>query len=264
MDITIRGLFMIFSRHLRAVFAVALLVYAPIAARAADVTVFAAASLTNTLQKAADTYKAKSGKTVAVSFAASSTLAKQIEASGGADMFVSADEDWMNYLDSKGLIQKSTRKDLLANHLVLVSPAGLDIKVAIGPHFDLAKIVGNGKLAIADPSSVPAGKYAKASLTALGAWDGVQGHLAQAENVRVALAYVARGEAPLGIVYTTDAIAEPRVKIVGEFPDKTHAPIVYPIALTKAAKPDAQAFLDYLKNPDAGAIFAKAGFIFLK
>ena len=252
------------SSIFRLAFAAAMFLAASVAAHATDVTVFAAASLTNVLQKAADNYKAKSGKDVALSFAASSALAKQIEASDGADMFVSADEDWMNYLDNKGLIQKSTRKDLLASHLVLIAPAGLDIKVAIGPHFDLAKIVGNGKLAIADPASVPAGKYAKASLTALGVWDSVQGRLAQAENVRVALAYVARGEAPLGIVYATDAMAEPRVKIVGEFPDNTHAPIVYPMALTKDAKPEAQAFLDYLKGADASVIFSKAGFIVLK
>ena len=252
------------SSIFRLAFAAAMFLAASVAAHATDVTVFAAASLTNVLQKGADNYKAKSGKDVALSFAASSALAKQIEASDGADMFVSADEDWMNYLDNKGLIQKSTRKDLLASHLVLIAPAGLDIKVAIGPHFDLAKIVGNGKLAIADPASVPAGKYAKASLTALGVWDSVQGRLAQAENVRVALAYVARGEAPLGIVYTTDAMTEPRVKIVGEFPDNTHAPIVYPMALTKDAKPEAQAFLDYLKGADASVIFSKAGFIVLK
>jgi molybdate transport system substrate-binding protein len=241
-----------------------LLALAPLAAQAAGITVFAAASLTNVLQKAADAFKAKSGKTVALSFAASSVLAKQIEASGGADMFVSADEDWMNYLDGKGLIQRSTRKDLLGSHLVLIAPAGLDVKVAIAPHFDLAKIVGNGKLAVADPASVPAGKYAKASLTSLGVWDSVQGHLAQAENVRVALAYVARGEAPLGIVYTTDAMAEPRVKIVGQFPDDSHAAILYPIALTKDAKPEAQAFLDYLKGTEASAVFSKAGFVVLK
>jgi molybdate transport system substrate-binding protein len=251
------------TRIIRAGAVAALLVAAPLAAQAADLTVFAAASLTNVLQKAADGYKAKTGKTVAVSFAASSVLAKQIEASGGADMFISADEDWMNYLDKKGLIQKDTRKDLLASHLVLIAPAGLDIAVKIAPHFDLAKIVGNGKLAVADPASVPAGKYAKASLTTLGVWDSVQGHLAQAENVRVALSYVARGEAPLGIVYTTDAMAEPRVKIVGEFPDNSHASILYPIALTKDSKPDTQAFLDYLRSSDASAIFTKAGFIVL-
>jgi len=251
-------------RSFRAAAAVALLVTAPLVARAADLTVFAAASLTSVLQKTADSYKTKTGKTVALSFAASSLLAKQIEASGGADMFVSADEDWMNYLDGKGLIQKSTRKDILGNHLVLVAPTGLDIKVVIAPHFDLAKIVGNGKLAVADPASVPAGKYAKASLTSLGVWDSVQDHLAPAENVRVALAYVARGEAPLGIVYTTDAMAEPGVKIVGQFPDDSHAPILYPVALTKDAKPDAQAFLDYLKSAGASAVFSKAGFVILK
>ena len=257
------GEIMISLRTLRAGFIAALILAVPVAADAADLTVFAAASLTDVLQKAADGYKAKSGETVAISFAASSVLAKQIEASGGADMFISADEDWMNYLDGKGLIQKNTRKDLLGNHLVLIVPAGLDLDVKIAPHFDLAKIVGNGKIAIADPASVPAGKYAKASLTTLGAWDSVQGHLAPAENVRVALAYVARGEAPLGIVYTTDAMAEPRVRISGEFPDNSHAPILYPVALTKDAKPDAQAFLDYLKGAEASGIFRKAGFAVL-
>lgn len=252
------------SAFLRAGFFAASLALIPIAAQAADITVFAAASLTNVLQKAADNYKAKTGKDIALSFAASSVLAKQIEASGGADMFISADEDWMNYLDGKGLIQKNTRRDLLGNHLVLIASGGLDINVKIAPHFGLAKIVGNGKIAIADPSSVPAGKYAKASLMALGAWDGVQGHLAPAENVRVALAYVARGEAPLGIVYTTDARAEPRVRVAGQFPDNTHAPILYPIALTKDAKPGAQGFLDYLKTPEASGIFSKAGFVVLK
>ncbi|HVU20258.1 MAG TPA: molybdate ABC transporter substrate-binding protein [Rhizomicrobium sp.] len=252
------------SHFARAACMAVALTLAPIAVRAADITVFAAASLADVLQKAADSYKAKTGKDVAVSFAASSVLAKQIEASGGADMFVSADEDWMNYLDGKGLIQKNTRQDLLGNHLVLIAPGGLGIRVRIAPHFDLAKVVGNGKIGIADPASVPAGKYAKASLTALGTWDSVQGHIAPAENVRVALSYVARGEAPLGIVYTTDAMAEPRVKIVGQFPDSTHAPILYPVALTKDARADAQGFLAYLKTPEGSGIFRKAGFVVLK
>jgi molybdate transport system substrate-binding protein len=247
-------------RFLAALLAAALLA---LPARAADVTVFAAASLTDALQKAGDSWHAASGKSVVFSFAASSALARQIEASGGADIFMSADTDWMEYLDSRGLIQHGTRRNLLGNHLVLIAPADLHISLAIKPHFDLAGAVGNGRLAIADPGSVPAGKYAKESLTMLGVWDSVAPHLAPAENVRAALAFVARGEAPLGIVYTTDALAEPRVHVVATFPDNTHRPIVYPAALVKDAKPDAKAFLDYLGEPQARAVFTKAGFVVL-
>jgi molybdate transport system substrate-binding protein len=254
---------MAFSHFVRAAFAALLLAFAPLAAHAAGVTVFAAASLSDALKQVGDAYKARSGAVPTFSFAASSALAHQIEASGGADIFISADEDWMDYLDGKGLVQKPSRKDLLGNHLVLIAPAGLDIKVKIGPHFDLKGVLGNGRLSVADPDSVPAGKYAKAALTQLGAWDGVSGQLARAENVRVALAYVARGEAPLGIVYTTDAYAEKRVHIVGTFPDESHKPIVYPAALVKDAKPEAKAFLDFLSSKDAQEIFAKAGFVIL-
>jgi molybdate transport system substrate-binding protein len=252
------------SRLFRAAFTGLLIAAAPLAARAAGITVFAAASLSDALKQAGDAYKAKGNDAPVFSFAASSALAKQIEASGGADMFVSADRDWMDYLAKKGLIADATRKDLLGNHLVLIAPAGLDIAVKIAEPFDLKSVLGNGKLAVADPASVPAGKYAKASLTALGAWDAVSRQLAPAENVRVALAYVARGEAPLGIVYTTDAMAEPKVRIAGTFPDDSHAPIVYPIALTKDAKPEAKALLDFLEGAEAAAIFKKAGFVILK
>jgi molybdate transport system substrate-binding protein len=252
------------SRIFRTAVAATLFLAAPVAAHAADLTVFAAASLTNALQKAADDYKTKSGQTVAVSFAASSALARQIEASGGADIFISADKDWMDYLDNKGLIAHAARHDILGGHLVLIAPTSSNAQVKIAPHFDLIGALGGGRLAVADPDSVPAGKYARTALTALGVWNTVVDHLVQAENVRVALAYVARGEAPLGIVYSTDAAAEPKVKIVGEFPDNTHQPIVYPAALTKDAKPAAQAFLDFLKGPEANAIFAKAGFVILK
>ncbi len=252
------------SRLFRAALAAFVFAVAPLAAQAAGVTVFAAASLSDAFKQAGEAYKAKGGDAPVFSFAASSALARQIEASSGADIFISADRDWMDYLDNKGLIAHATRKDLLGNHLVLIAPAGLDIAVKIGPRFDLKAVLGNGKLALADPASVPAGKYAKASLTALGAWDAVAGQIVPAENVRVALAYVARGEAPLGIVYTTDAMAERKVRIVGAFPDSSHAPIVYPIALTRDAQPAAKAFLDYLEGPEAAAIFAKAGFDVLK
>jgi molybdate transport system substrate-binding protein len=167
----------------------------------------------------------------------------------------------MDYLDKSGLIAHDTRKNLLGNHLVLIAPAGSSAALTIAPHFDLSGALGGGRLAIADPDSVPAGKYAKASLTSLGVWNAVVDHLALAENVRVALAYVARGEAPLGIVYATDALSEPKVKVVGTFPDGSHPPIVYPAALTKDAKPLAKAFLDYLDGPDARAVFRKDGFV---
>jgi molybdate transport system substrate-binding protein len=249
-----------YSRLLVAAFFVA---FAPIAARAADLTVFAAASLTDAFNEAGKAWEAKTGHTVAFSFAASSVLARQIEASGGADAFISADSDWMNYLDTRNLIDKKSRHDLLGNHLVLIAPAGAKVSLTIAPNFDLLGALGGGRLSVADPNSVPAGKYAKASLTSLGVWNSVSSHLAPAENVRVALAYVERGECPLGIVYTTDALADPSVRILSTFPDNTHAPIVYPIALMKDAKPLARDFIAYLSTTKASAVFAKDGFIVL-
>jgi molybdate transport system substrate-binding protein len=230
------------------------------AACAADVTMFAAASLSSVMPEIAAAYQKQTGQTVTFSFAASSVLARQIENSPGADIFMSADSDWMDYLDSRGLVQHTTRKSLLATHLVLIAPAGSAPSLKIAPHFDILGALKGGRLAVADPNSVPAGKYAKSALTSLGVWNAVADHLAQAENVRVALAYVARGETPLGIVYTTDALAEPKVRIVDTFPDKSHAAILYPAALTKDAKPTAKAFLDYLSGPEARALFAKYGF----
>jgi molybdate transport system substrate-binding protein len=240
-----------------------LLVFAPLAARAADVTVFAAASLTDALNDVGKAYQAKSGKVVAFSFAASSVLARQIEASAGADIFMSADSDWMDYLDSRGLIAHDTRKNLFGNHLVLIAPVDSNVTLHITSHFDLLGALHGGRLSIADPDTVPAGKYARTALTTLGVWNSIVDHLVNAENVRVALAYVARGEAPLGIVYTTDALSEKRVHIVGTFPEDSHAPIVYPAALVKDAKPEARAFLDFLSEPQARAIFEKDGFIIL-
>ncbi len=240
----------------------AALLAAPLA-QAADITVFAAASLGDVLQQIASRYQAETKETVATSFAASSVLARQIEASGGADIFISADSDWMDDLDGKGLIDRASRKNLLGNHLVLIAPQGSKLALHIAPRFDLLGALQGGRLSVADPASVPAGKYARASLTALGVWNAVEDHLASAENVRVALAYVARGDAPLGIVYTTDALAEPKVRIVDTFPDATHAPIVYPAALTKDARPAAKAFLAYLNGSEARAVFEKAGFAML-
>jgi molybdate transport system substrate-binding protein len=230
------------------------------AAWAADVTMFAAASLSTALPEIAAAYQKQTGKTVTFSFAASSVLARQIEASPGADVFMSADADWMDYLDKKGLVQHASRTTLLSSQLVLIAPASAPVALKIAPKFDLAGALKGGRLAVADPASVPAGKYAKAALTTLGVWSCVESNLASAENVRVALAYVARGETPLGIVYKTDALAEPKVKIVGIFPDKTHPPIVYPVALTKDARAEAKAFLTFLEGREARAIFVKYGF----
>jgi molybdate transport system substrate-binding protein len=255
---------MIIPRWIRACLAAAALVLLPTFAGAADVTMFAAASLTDALQTIGKDYQAKTGHTVVFSFAASSVLAKQIEASKGADIFISADTDWMDYLDSRGLIAHDTRKNLLGNRLVLIAPANSSVSLAIAPHFDLLGALNGGRLAVADPDSVPAGKYARSALTSLGVWNAVVDHLVQAENVRVALAYVARGEAPLGIVYATDAQSEGKVKTVGIFPASTHAPIVYPVALTKDADAEAKDFLAYLSSADARAVFAKDGFVILE
>jgi len=228
-----------------------------------SITFFAAASLTDALGEIGKAYEAKTGTHVAFSFAASSVLARQIESSAGADLFMSADSDWMNYLDDRGLIAHATRHDLLGNHLVLIEPASANAAIAIAPHFDIVGDLHGGRLAIADPDSVPAGKYGRQSLTSLGDWNGVVDHIAIAENVRAALAFVARDETPLGIVYTTDAMAEPKVRIAGTFPDNSHAPIVYPVALTKDAKPAAADFLKFLSGDLAVAIFKKDGFVVL-
>jgi molybdate transport system substrate-binding protein len=251
-------------KSLRLLAAFLFLALAPLPALAADITVFGAASLSDALKDIAADYQTQSGKSVVVSFAASSALARQIEASGGADMFISADLDWMDYLDKKGLIAPGSRENLLGNRLVLVAPKDAPTPIAIAPHFDLLAALKGGRLAIANPDTVPAGKYGRAALTTLGVWDSVANHLANAEDVRVALAYVARGEAPLGIVYETDAKAEPNVKIVGIFPQNSHPPILYPAALTKDAKPEARGFLAYLCSPKARAVFEKDGFTVLR
>jgi molybdate transport system substrate-binding protein len=236
----------------------------PLPALGADITVFAAASLAETMNRLAADYSKQSGRHVAVSLAASSVLARQIEASAGADLFICADGEWMDYLDKRGLLANGTRKDLLGNRLVLIAPAGAPA-ISVRPGFDLKGALKgalkNGRLAIADPATVPAGRYGREALTALRAWDGVP--LAPAENVRVALAYVARGEAPLGVVYETDARAEPKVRVAAVFPAGSHAPIRYPVALIRDAKPAAKGFLDYLSSPAARTVFTGAGFTVL-
>src|SRR5471032_668016 len=240
--------------------ALALLPCAASSQPAAGVTVFAAASLTDSLKGIADAYQAKTGSKITLSFGASSTLARQIEQGAAADLFFSADTDWMDYLQKSGLIAQASRKDLLGNQLVLIAATGNALSLKIAPHFDLAGALGDGRLALADPASVPAGKYGKAALTALGVWDSVASRVAPAENVRIALQYVARGEAPLGIVYATDAKVDPIVRVVGIFPDDSHPPIIYPVALTKTASQPARDFLAFLEGPEARAIFVKAGF----
>ena len=236
----------------------------PAAAQGRDVLVFAAASLKNALDDIAAQWQRESGKKAAISYAASNTLIKQIEQGAPADIFISADLDWMDYGQQKGLIKPDTRSNLLGNRLVLVAPKDSNISANIRPGFDLAALLKGGRLAMGNVDAVPAGKYGKASLEKLGAWDGVKDKIAQAESVRAALLLVARGEAPLGIVYQTDAASDPTVKIVGTFPENTHPPIIYPIALTKeSANPDAVALLNFLRSPAARPAFERQGFTVL-
>jgi molybdate transport system substrate-binding protein len=226
------------------------------------VTVFAASSLTDGLKEIASLYEAKTGVKVTLSFGASSAIAHQIDQGADADVFLSADEDWMDFLQKQGRIADGTRHDLLGNQLVLIAPQGA-APIKIAPHFDILGALKGGRLAVGDPISVPAGKYARAALTALGVWDSVSTNLAQAENVRIALQYVARGEAPLGIVYATDAKSENNVSVVGVFPANSHPPIVYPVALTKSAAPGAKDFIAFLEGSQSRAVFEKDGFIIL-
>ena len=225
------------------------------------VLVFAAASLKTALDRIAAGWRHEAEKQATISYAASSTLAKQIENSAPADLFISADEDWMDYLQHRNLIDPKTRIDLLGNRLVLIAPKTTSIETTIAPGFPLAELLGGGRLAMADPNAVPAGKYGKAALTKLRIWGSVEQQIASAENVRAALLLVARGEAPLGIVYQTDAVAEPSVKIVATFPADTHPPIVYPMALVAGSTdPDAPALAAYLRGPAARAEFEAQGF----
>lgn len=229
-------------------------------APAAPVTVYAAASLVDVLEQLAADYARSGEPRPVLSFASSAVLARQIEAGARADLFISADQDWMDYLSQRQLIRSDTRINLLGNHLVLIAARSNTLALRIGPGFTLASALGQGRLALADPDSAPAGRYARAALTALGVWDTVATRLARTEDVRGALAFVARGEAPLGIVYRTDARADPRVREVAIFPAETHPPIVYPLALTRNASPGAARFLAFLRGPVAAAAFQQAGF----
>jgi molybdate transport system substrate-binding protein len=236
----------------------------PATAQEKTLTVFAAASMKNALDDIDAAYTAKTGVNVNASYAASSVLAKQIEQGAPADVFVSADTDWMDYAIKQKNINEATRVNLLGNSIVLIAPKDSKIdNVDIGPGVDLAKLAGDGKIATGDVKAVPVGKYAKAALEKLGAWQAAEPKFAMAESVRAALTLVARGEAVLGIVYSTDAKVEPGVKIVGTFPADTHPPIIYPVAATTTAKPEATEYLDFLKSSAAKTILEKYGFKYL-
>jgi molybdate transport system substrate-binding protein len=223
--------------------------------------VFAAASLKDALDAVDAGWTKESGKQVVPSYAASSALAKQIEQGAPADIFISADEDWMNYLAEKKLIKPDTRFDLLGNTLVLIAPKDSKIETKIADGFPLATLLGDGHLAMANTDSVPAGKYGKAALTKLGVWNSVKDKIAQADNVRAALKLVSTGEAPLGIVYGTDAKSDLNVKVIDTFPEGTHPPIIYPIAITASStNADAPTLLAYLKSAAAQSIFKDQGF----
>lgn len=231
----------------------------PAVAQARPITVFAAASLQDALNAVGKAWKASSGREVRFSFAGSSAIARQIEQGAPADLFISADVVWMDYLAQRRLIAPATRVNLLSNRLALIAPAGENTRLTVARGFPLARALGGGRLAMAAPE-VPAGKYGEAALTALGVWDAVRDRTARGENVRTALAFVARGEAPFGIVYDTDARAEPKVRIVGLFPAGSHPPIVYPAALVVGGQAEAGPFLAWLGGPQAGAIFTRYGF----
>ena len=231
------------------------------AGRQRDLLIFAASSLQTALDELAPAIEHATSVRVRVSYAASSALARQIESGAPAGLFLSADLDWMNYLGDRHLIKSGTRVNLLGNTLVLIAPASHAEPLAIVPGFPLARALGTGRLAIAEPAAVPAGKYAQAALTSLGVWDSVAAKLAPAENVRAALLFVSRGEAPFGIVYRSDALADRGVAIVGTFPATSHPPIVYPAAVTTAGGADAARVLEFLQTAAAKAVFARQGFL---
>lgn len=228
------------------------------------VLVFAAASLKTALDEIANHWQRDTGKKVTLSYAASSALARQIEQGAPADIFLSADLDWMEYLSQRNLIRPETRTNLLGNRIVLVAPSNVSLRIIMGPDLDLAGLLGNGKLAMANVDAVPAGKYGKAALEHLGLWRSVASKVVQADNVRAALVLVARGEARLGIVYQTDAEAEPGVRIVAPFPEDSHPPVIYPMAVVRESRnPDAAAFADHLRSLAVRGIFQWNGFTVL-
>lgn len=226
--------------------------------------VFAAASMKNALDAVNTACEADVGEVATISYAASSALAKQIEGGAPADVFISADLDWMKYLSDKKLTKPDTEVKLLGNQIVLVAPKDSSVETRIEKGFDLAGLIGDGRLAMGDFKAVPAGKYGKAALESLGVWSSIEGKVAQAENVRAALKLVSTGEAALGIVYATDAHAEPGVKVIGTLPEDSHPPIVYPVAqMADSTDKDAPAFLECLQSAKTGEIFKAQGFTVL-
>jgi molybdate transport system substrate-binding protein len=223
--------------------------------------VFAAASLTDVLEELSTRWTRSSGVPVKLSFAASSVLARQVEAGGKADVFVSADQEWMDYLARRGLIDTRTRRNLAGNRLVLIAPADSKVELRIAPGFDLVGALKGGRLATGDPEIVPVGRYARSSLRSLGVWDAVAGRLVRADGVRSAMMFVSRGAVPLGIVYATDALVDRNVRIVDTFPEASHAPITYPGAAINTARPEAAAYLGYLSGAEAAATWKKFGFV---
>lgn len=235
---------------------------APAQAQGKGPLVLAAASLQEAMTEAANVWAASKHPRPVLSFAGSSSLARQILAGSPADLFISADEAWMDHVAAKGLLRPGTRTSFLSNRLVLIAPRDSKTRLAVLPNFPLARALGNGRLAMADPDAVPAGRYGKAALTRLGVWPGVSRKVARAESVRAALALVERGAAPFGIVYATDARASRKVRVVGVFPPNTHAPITYPIATLKSAtNRQTEAFRRFLLSREGKAIFVRHGFI---
>jgi len=226
-----------------------------------SLTIYAAASLSPALQILGPRFSARTGISVIFSYAASSQLAKQIESGAPADIFLSADEAWMDFLEQRNLIQIATRRNIVGNRLVLIAPITSTATISLVPHCRILQALGEGRLATGDPLLVPIGRYAKAALDSLGVWDEVANRILPADNARTALMYVERGEAPLGIVYTTDALSSKSVRIVATFPEATHPPIHYPMALTSRAGPNAALWLDYLRSSEAVSIFQEQGFI---
>jgi molybdate transport system substrate-binding protein len=227
------------------------------------ILVFVAASLTNVLQDLGDAFTKESSIPVKFTFAASSDLALRIENGAPADVFFSADADWMDYLQEHNEILRESRHDVLGNRLVLIAPADSAVKLKVAPGFKLLAALGRGRLASGDPVADPAGRYTLAALTRLGVWNDVSDRVIRADNVRSAMMFVERGEASLGVVYETDALVDMKVRVVGVFPDDSHEPIVYPIALTKAAKAGAAEFVAYIRSPAAGSAFKTSGFTLL-
>ncbi len=232
------------------------------AAEPRPITVFAAASLKESLDEAAAAWTKRSGQKVSISYAGSAALAKQIEQGAPADVFISADSEWMDYLQQGKLIDVGTRTNLVGNRLVVIAPTASALRTLSLKPAAVRQALGYGRLAMAEIALVPAGRYGKQALTTLGLWDAVSGQLAQADNVRAAMAFVSRGEAPLGIVYATDAQAEPKVRVVAAIPGRTHDLIVYPVARVAKTPPAAtKGFLTFLHGDKAKAIFKRAGFL---